>query len=59
MCFVENTQLNIREVFTLEALMYHYEDLKEIYKKVILKLEIRVFNFQKQKRLLAIKIATW
>ena len=58
-CFVENTPLNIRQEFTLEALMYHYEDLKEIYKKVILKLEIRVFNFQKQKRLLAIKIATW
>ena len=30
--FVENTPLNIRQVFTLEALMYHYEDLKEIYK---------------------------
>ena len=29
-CFVENTPLNIRQVFTLEALMYHYEDLKEI-----------------------------
>ena len=32
-CFVENTPLNIRQVFTLEALMYHYEYLKEIYKK--------------------------
>ena len=32
-CFVENTQLNIRQVFTLEALMYYYEYLKEIYKK--------------------------
>ena len=29
-CFVENTPLNIRQVFTLEALMYHYEDLEEI-----------------------------
>ena len=32
-CFVENTPLNIRQAFTLEGLMYHYEDLKEIYKK--------------------------
>ena len=46
-CFVKNSQLNVRQVFTLEALMYHYEEL-----------EIRVFNSQKQKRLLAIKIAT-
>ena len=32
-CFVENTPLNIRQVFTLQTLMYHYEDLKVIYKK--------------------------
>ena len=57
-CFVENTPLNIRQVFTLETLMYYSEDLKEIYKKVILKLEVRFFNSQKQKKLLAIKIAT-
>ena len=31
--FVENTPLNIKQVFTLDALMHHYEDLKEIYKK--------------------------
>ena len=34
-CFVENTPLNIRQVFTSEALMYHYVDLekKNIQKK--------------------------
>ena len=32
-CFVKITLLNIRQVFTFQALMYHYEDLKEIYKK--------------------------
>ena len=31
--FVENTPLNIRQVVTLEALMYHYEDMKDILKK--------------------------
>ena len=36
-CFLENTPLNVREVFTLEVLMYHYDDLKKkIYKKVVL-----------------------
>ena len=31
--FVSNIPLNIRQVFTLESLVYHYSDLKEIYEK--------------------------
>ena len=31
--FVSNIPLNIRQVFTLESLVYHYSDFKEIYEK--------------------------
>ena len=58
-CFVENTPLNIRQAFTLEALMYHYDDLKKIYKKSNSKTRNKSIQLVKQKRLLGIKIATW
>ena len=54
-CFVENTPLNIRQVFTLKVLMYHYEDLKEIYKKSNSKTRNKSIQLPKTKKVVSNK----
>ena len=55
--YLANIPLNINQLFTLEALVYHYKDLAEIYKTSKSKTRKSVFNYLKQ-RLYEIRIAT-
>ena len=56
--FLANIPLNVNQLFTLESLVYHYDDLSAIYKASKSRLEKSIFSYLKHKRLLVIRVAT-